>query len=205
MNEKLTAAVRAYFADLRRIRASGGATDERSTYGPLANLLNAVGATLNPKVSASASLPNQGAGHRDFGLYTAKQVQRGKPSDGQVPERGVVEVKAPRGHPSGYRPRRPLRGQSGHALRPLHPSPNAVLRLFSAWVLWARQEPVPKKPFDWGKAVRHLRVPVLRTLFWQLSDPGRLEPLGLAEVLHWTGAAVDWGDRTAFFSRFSRM
>ena len=59
MNEKLTAAVRAYFADLRRIRASGDATDERSTYGPLANLLNAVGATLNPKVYASASLPTK--------------------------------------------------------------------------------------------------------------------------------------------------
>ena len=45
---KLTAAAEAYFADLRRIRASGGATGERSSYGPLANLLNAVGATLKP-------------------------------------------------------------------------------------------------------------------------------------------------------------
>ena len=47
---KLTAAVEAYFTDLRRIRASGGATGERSIYGPLANLLTAVGATLRPKV-----------------------------------------------------------------------------------------------------------------------------------------------------------
>ena len=75
--------------------------------------------------------------------------------------------------------------------------------VFSAWVLWARQDPAPKEPFDWEKAVRHLRVPVLRTLFWQLSDPGRLEPLGLAEVLHWTGAAIDRVDRDAFFSRFN--
>ena len=96
MNQKLTTAVEAYFADLRRIRASGGATDERSTYGPLANLLNAVGATLKPKVFCVGELANQGAGHPDFGLYAAKQVQRGKPRDGQVPERGVVEVKAPR-------------------------------------------------------------------------------------------------------------
>ena len=44
---RLTTAVEHYFADLRRIRASGGATGERSSYGSLQNLLNAVGATLN--------------------------------------------------------------------------------------------------------------------------------------------------------------
>ena len=43
-NTKLSAAVETYFADLGRVRASGGATGERSSYGPLANLLNAVGA-----------------------------------------------------------------------------------------------------------------------------------------------------------------
>ena len=47
---KLTAAVETYFADLGRIRASGGATGERSSYGPLANLLDAVDAALKPKV-----------------------------------------------------------------------------------------------------------------------------------------------------------
>ncbi len=50
MNTKLTSAVEAYFADLRRVHASGGATGERSSYGPLANLLNSVGAALKPKV-----------------------------------------------------------------------------------------------------------------------------------------------------------
>ena len=49
-NTKLTAAVETYFADLGRIRASGGATGERSSYGPLTNLLNTSGATLRPKV-----------------------------------------------------------------------------------------------------------------------------------------------------------
>ena len=44
-NTKLTTAVETYFADLVRVRSSGGATEERSSYGPLANLLNAVGAT----------------------------------------------------------------------------------------------------------------------------------------------------------------
>ena len=49
MHTKLTAAVEIYFADLGRIRATGGATGERSSYGPLANLLNAVGGALKPK------------------------------------------------------------------------------------------------------------------------------------------------------------
>ena len=48
---KLRAAVEAYFADLCRIRASGGATPERSYYPSLNNLLNAIGDTLRPKVS----------------------------------------------------------------------------------------------------------------------------------------------------------
>ena len=93
---KLTTAVEAYFADLQRIRASGGATEERSQYGPLDNLLTAVGATLRPKVFCVQELADQGAGHPDFGLYTAKQVQKGTPSDGETPERGIVEVESPK-------------------------------------------------------------------------------------------------------------
>ncbi|MCY4501795.1 MAG: hypothetical protein OXE57_09570 [Alphaproteobacteria bacterium] len=37
-NDRLATAVEAYIADLARVRASGGATGERSSYGPLANL-----------------------------------------------------------------------------------------------------------------------------------------------------------------------
>ena len=92
---RLKAAVEGYFADLRQIRASGGATQERSLYVPLANLLTAVGSTLKPKVFCVQELADQGAGHPDFGLYVAKQVQRGAPLEGQTPERGVVEVKSP--------------------------------------------------------------------------------------------------------------
>ncbi len=92
-NRNLTAAVEGYFSDLARIRASGGATDERSYYTPLTNLLNAVGGALKPKAFCVQELANQGAGHPDLGLYAAKQVQRGQPKEGQVPERGVVEVK----------------------------------------------------------------------------------------------------------------
>ena len=93
--KKLTAAVETYFEDLRRIYSSGGGTGERSTYPALANLLNAVGATLKPKVFCVIELADQGSGHPDIGLYTAKQVQKGQPRKGQIPERGVVEVKSP--------------------------------------------------------------------------------------------------------------
>ena len=94
-NTKLASAVESYFAYLGRVRASGGATGERSSYGPLANLLNAVGATLKPRVFRVGELADQGAGHPDFGLYAAKQVQKGQPRQGQTPEHGVVEVKSP--------------------------------------------------------------------------------------------------------------
>ena len=58
-NAKLTTTVEAYFSDLGRVRASGGATGERSSYGPLANLLNAVGTALKPKVFCVGELGRQ--------------------------------------------------------------------------------------------------------------------------------------------------
>ena len=323
-NTKPAAAVEAYFADLGRVRASGGATGERSSYGPLANLLNAVGATLKPKVFCVQELADQGAGHPDFGLYAAKQVQRGQPREGQPPERGVVEVKSAgddawltansdqvsrywnryrlvlvtntrdfvlvgedaAGRPAkletyrladnaeGFAQRldntrafaRELGASLGEYLaRALShraelaepedlawllasyardglarveasgdaPSLGAVRSaleealgvhfegekgarffrstlvqtlfygVFSAWVLWARQSPPPVGRFDWHAAVWHLRAPVLAALFQQLSQPGRLQPLGLVEVLDWTAAALDRVDRSAFFARFN--
>ena len=91
---KLTAAVEAYLQDLRDIRASGGATAELSYHTPLNNLLTAVGATLKPRVRCVGELQDTGAGHPDLGLYAAKQLQKGKPPDGQLPECGVVEIKS---------------------------------------------------------------------------------------------------------------
>ena len=333
----LTTAAETYFADLGRVRASGGATGERSSYGPLANLLNAVGAALKPKVFCVQELADQGAGHPDFGLYAAKQVQRGQPREGQTPERGVVEVKAADddawltaagdqvsrywgryrlvlvtntrdfvlvGEDAAGRPakletfrladgaddfRRKLEkprafarevgaGLGEYLCRALShraalaeprdlawllasyardglarveaagdaPSLEAVRKaleealgvrfegekgarffrstlvqtlfygVFSAWVLWARAgaggavgdggPPLSGGAgvarFDWRTAVWHLRAPVLRALFQQLSDPGRLQPLGLVEVLDWTAAALDRVDHAAFFARF---
>ena len=319
----LTAAAETYFADLGRVRASGGATGERSSYGPLASLLNAVGAALKPKVFCVGELADQGAGHPDFGLYAAKQVQKGKVREGQTPERGVVEVKTAgddawltaagdqvsrywgryrlvlvtntrdfvlvgedaAGRPAKLetfrlaesadefrhkleRPRAFARevgaGLGEYLCRALThraalaeprdlawllasyardglarveavgdaPSLESVRQaleaalgvrfegekgarffrstlvqtlfygVFSAWVLWARQLPTPTGGFDWRTAVWHLRAPVLAALFQQLSQPGRLQPLGLVEVLDWTAAALDRVDHGAFFSRF---
>ena len=321
---KLTTIVEAYLDDLRRIRASGGATGERSYYPPLNNLFDAVGATLKPKVFCVGELAQQGAGHPDFGLYAAKQLQRGTPREGQLPECGVVEVKPAgddawlttdsaqvsrywtryrlvlvtntrdfvllgedaAGNPTRLETFRLARTQDefesrlekprafardagpalgeylcralSHRARLAEPRDLAWLLasyardglarveaagdppslravrtaleealgvrfegdrgaaffrstlvqtlfygIFSAWVLWARSKPPPLGSFDWRTAVWYLRAPVLRALFQQLSDPGRLQPLGLVEVLDWTAAALDRVDRAAFFDRFS--
>ena len=320
---QLESAAEAFFAELRRVRASGGATGERSVYGPLMGLLNAIGATLKPRVFCVGELADQGAGHPDFGLYAAKQAQQGKPRPGQAPERGVVEVKpadddawltaagdqvsrywgryrlvlvtntcdfvlvgaGADGRPARLetfrlaasaeefaarleRPRAFAR-EAGAALgeylsralshraalaeprdlawllasyardglarveaagdAPALAAVRSALEealgarfegargarffrstlvqtlfygVFSAWVLWARQSPPPAGGFRWREAVWNLRAPVLRALFQQLSDPGRLQPLGLVEVLDWTSAALDRVDRAAFFARF---
>ena len=58
--KRLITAVESYFTDLRMIRASGGATGERSNYVPLPNLLNAVGRTLKPKVFSVLEFADQG-------------------------------------------------------------------------------------------------------------------------------------------------
>ena len=333
-NKKLVAAVEAYFADLRRVRASGGATGERSYYPALEGLLRAVGATLKPKVFCVQELADQGAGHPDLALYTARQVQRGRPRPGQVPARGVVEVKgvgddawvtAESDQVSRYWDRYRLvlvtnlrdfvlvgvNGAAGpvrleafrlaadaddfwrkletprtfarevgaglgeylarvlsHRAALAEPKDLAWLLasyardglarveaagdvssllavrsameealgirfegergerffrstliqtlfygIFSAWVLWSRHEQKKNGPlfeghydprrFRWREEVWHLRAPVLRALFMQLADPGRLKPLGLVEVLDWASAALDRVDRTAFFSRFN--
>ena len=323
-NTKLITAVETYLTALLRIRASGGATGERSYYPALSALLDAVGATLKPKVFCVIELADHGAGHPDVGLYAANQVQKGQPKEGQVPERGVVEVKSSSddawltvdsaqvsryweryrlvlvtntrdfvlvskdtagqpvplesfrlaesaqdfdqrlSHPSAFAHEvgarlgeylcRALSHQAAltepkdlawllasyardglsrveaagnaPALRSVRSALEEALGVrfeedkgkrffystlvqtlfygvFSAWVLWARQIPPPADKFNWHEAVWHLRVPVLRALFQQLSDPGRLQPLGLVEVLDWTAAALDRVDRSAFFARFS--
>ncbi len=90
---KMKTAAGDYFAELRRVRATGAGTEERSYYPALRDLLNSVGDTLRPKVFSVIELEQQGAGHPDLGLFAAKQVSKGQPKQGQLPESGVVEVK----------------------------------------------------------------------------------------------------------------
>ena len=323
-NKKLTAAAEAYFTELSRLHASGGATGERSSYGPIHGLLSAVGAALKPKVHCVQEPADQGAGHPDFALYAARQVQKGRVRGGQLPECGVVEVKSldddawltaegdqvtrywgryrlvlvtngrdfvlvgddAAGLPTKLEPfrlakcaddfRRRIEKPRAFArevgprfgeylVRALSqraaltepkdlawllasyardalarveaagdaPSLKGVRRaleealgvrfegdkgarffhstlvqtlfygVFSAWVLWVRQSPPPGGGFEWRTAGWHLRAPVLAALFQQLSDPGRLRPLGLVEILDWTAAALDRVDHSAFFARFN--
>jgi len=68
--------------------------------------------------------------------------------------------------------------------------------VFSAWVLWAKQNPPSSKErFDWTLTSRLLRVPVLRKLFHEVADPGQLENLNLAEILDWTSGVLNRVDR----------
>ena len=41
------------------------------------------------------------------------------------------------------------------------------------------------------------------TLFRQLTDPDKLEELGMEELMDWTGDAMNRIDRPVFFERFS--
>lgn len=93
MTDRLETIVERYFARLRDERGLGAGTKERSYYPALADLLNALGQDLKPKVICLSDLANTGAGHPDFGLYAANQVQKGEPRKGQLPERGVIEMK----------------------------------------------------------------------------------------------------------------
>lgn len=84
-----------YLRELRDIRRSGSAVPETSYYPALAALLDAVGATLKPKVRCIVN-PSHGAGIPDVGLFTPDQFQKAsaeEPLPGTKPSRGVVEAK----------------------------------------------------------------------------------------------------------------
>jgi len=83
-----------FFDSVRRVRALGAGTPETAYYPALHTLFERVGASLTPRVLALSQLANTGAGSPDYGLFAASQIQKGEPRLGQMPERGVVEVKA---------------------------------------------------------------------------------------------------------------
>lgn len=330
-----------YFAALAEIRATGGGVEETSYYPTLINLLNAVGATLKPRVLAVSQLKNTGAGNPDAGLFAAGQFPKGagEPLLGQLPECGAVEIKsvaedgwltASSAQVSKYwekyrlvlvtnyrdfllvgedRAGRPtvleslrlaesaedfrarlaqprafaqargerlleylkrvllcaaplnnprdvawfLASYARDARARLEEKPDlpalAALRgalenalglhfeaedgehffrstliqtlfygVFSAWVLWHREIALrpPRPPgeglgvrvegserFDWKLASWTLRVPMIRALLEQLSQPSRLLPLGLTEVLDWVNGVLNRVDRAAFFGQFA--
>jgi hypothetical protein len=76
--------------------------------------------------------------------------------------------------------------------------------VFSAWVLWTRDDPPADRQalFDWRLAGEHLRVPVLAELFHQVTYPAALAGLDLPEVLDWTGTVLNRVERAEFFSAF---
>ncbi len=84
-----------YLRELSDIRRSGSAVPETSYYPALAALLDAVGATLKPKVRCIVN-PSHGAGFPDIGLFTPDQFHKAsaaEPLSGTKPSRGVVEAK----------------------------------------------------------------------------------------------------------------
>jgi hypothetical protein len=89
-------ALETYLRDLRDIHNTGAAVKETSYYGPLANLLNEFGKTLKPRVRCVINLQNVGSGIPDGGLFTSNQFQCGEtaPKQGQLPERGAIEIKS---------------------------------------------------------------------------------------------------------------
>jgi hypothetical protein len=74
--------------------------------------------------------------------------------------------------------------------------------VFSAWVLWSRQTAEPGARFDWRTAGWTLRVPAIRALFHQITDPDRLFRLGLVGPLDRAADALNRVDRATFFRAF---
>lgn len=88
--------VEVYISELRNIRNSGAGVAETSYYRALGDLLDAAGAGLKPKVRCFMQLANRGAGNPDGGLFTRRQYEHAhdaEPMQGQLPERGAIEVK----------------------------------------------------------------------------------------------------------------
>ncbi len=72
--------------------------------------------------------------------------------------------------------------------------------IFSAWVLWHKQQEQGK--FDWRVAAYYLHVPMIKALFEKVATPTNLGKLDLVEVLNWAGEALNRVDRASFFTRF---
>lgn len=74
--------------------------------------------------------------------------------------------------------------------------------VFSAWVLWHHENPLRNESFDWRLSAYKLKVPIIQSLFHQLSDPQKLKALGITPYLDLTGATLNRVNREAFFAKF---
>jgi type I restriction-modification system DNA methylase subunit len=74
--------------------------------------------------------------------------------------------------------------------------------VFSAWVLWHKENPLRADDFRWREAGFYLGVPVIQVLFDEIAKPGNLRNLDLVEVLDWTGNVLNRIVRQEFFARF---
>ena len=85
-----------YLSDLHQ--SLGVGVPETSGYPALRNLLNAVGGTLRPKITAVLHPSNTGAGLPDGGLFSSRELKKHGPDSPALcdlkPERGVIEVKS---------------------------------------------------------------------------------------------------------------
>lgn len=316
--------VEAYLANLHLV--SGHGTPETSGYPALSNLLNAVGDSLKPKITAVIHPAKGDAGIPDGALFSSKELKKhGQDSPSLLnlkPERGVIEVKPLAMDLSAFESTpqvrnylehygqilltnyrsfslwswnngKPLRGEhyhfapseqefwtKAHALRadPKHPeyerfwqflrrallstakintpqdlaaflasyareararieiAPMGTLEpvkkalsealgihfegekgthffqstliqtlfygIFSAWVLWHEEHPKSGDRFQWRLSAQHLGLPILRTLFIQLTDPRKIRALDLEEVLDWSEECLVRVDRQCFFARY---
>lgn len=74
--------------------------------------------------------------------------------------------------------------------------------IFSAWVLWHKENPNRQDNFDWRTAVYYLHVPMIQAIFERIAAPSKLKALDLVEVLNWTGSALNRVRREEFFAKF---
>lgn len=74
--------------------------------------------------------------------------------------------------------------------------------VFSAWVLWHKENPTRSDEFRWREAGFYLGVPVIQVLFDEIAKPGNLKSLDLVEVLDWTASVLTRVRRQEFFARF---
>ncbi len=74
--------------------------------------------------------------------------------------------------------------------------------IFSAWVLWHKNNSDHQAKFDWKTSAYYLHVPMIQALFEQVAIPSKLRELNLVEVLDWTGSALNRVNRNEFFNKF---